>query len=74
MKRKKKESRVLGGTKRVFKSGGSIAIFIPGKFAEAHGIKAGDEVAYAADHIMKIIPMPEEKYDTEETTVPINTH
>jgi len=66
MAEKKRESRVLAGVKRVMKSGGSLVIVIPSKFAKAHGIKEGDEVAYAADHIMKIIPMPEEDYDGHE--------
>jgi antitoxin component of MazEF toxin-antitoxin module len=62
----KREQRVLGGTRRVFKIGSSLAITLPSKFAQAHGIKVGDDLPFAANHIMKVIPMPEEQFSLPE--------
>ena len=59
-KRKERDQKVLGGTRRVIRLGSSLAITLPSKFTEANRIKEGDDLAYAANHIMKIIPMPEE--------------
>ena len=62
MKNKRdREQKVLAGTRRVIRLGSSLAITLPSRFTEAHGIKEGDDLAYAANHIMKIIPMPEEE-------------
>ena len=61
MNKKQKQQKVLGGTRRVIKLGSSLAITLPSKFTEANRIKEGDDLAYAANHIMKIIPMPEEE-------------
>lgn len=62
----KREPRVLGGTRRVFRIGASVGITLPSEFARAHGIKVGDDLAYAANHLMKIIPMPEEQFNSAE--------
>lgn len=52
-----------GGTRKVFRVGGSLVISLPPEFIEAHNIIEGEDLPYAANHIMKIIPMPEEKYE-----------
>ena len=51
---------VIGETRRVLKIGNSHYISLPPEFVEAHRIREGDKLAIAANHIMKIIPMPEE--------------
>jgi antitoxin component of MazEF toxin-antitoxin module len=55
----RKEQRVTAGTRRVIKLGSSLAITLPSKFAEDNNIKEGDDLPYAADRILKFIPMPE---------------
>jgi hypothetical protein len=45
--------------------GGSLVISLPAEFCHLHHIKAGDDLPFAADHIMKVIPMPEGKEDME---------
>ena len=62
-----KKPKVVAGTRKVIKLGGSLAITLPQEFTEAHGIHEGDDLPYAANHIMKIIPMPEGQ---EEPTKP----
>ena len=66
--RKKRESKsiVFGGHRTVFRVGGSLVIGLPPDFIEAHGIKEGDILPFAANHIIKYIPMPEEHYVEEE--------
>ena len=39
--------------------GGSLVITLPAEFCQAHRIREGDDLPFAANHIMKIIPMPE---------------
>ena len=60
MARKKKRARVTAGTTKVIRLGGSLVITLPNEFVKAHNIEKGDDLPWAADHIMKIIPMPEE--------------
>lgn len=60
-KKSKKKRRISAGVRKVMKLGGSLAITLPSEFVEAHNIKEGDDIPYAANHIMKVIPMPEEK-------------
>lgn len=59
--KRKREPSVLGGTRRVIKLGDSLAVTLPRKFWEANGIREGDDLPYAANHIIKFIPMAEEK-------------
>ena len=56
-----KPGDVIAEVRRVIKIGKSHYISIPPEFVKAHNIKGGDKLPIAADHIMKIIPMPEEK-------------
>ncbi len=60
-----KGSRIIAGTRRVVRLGGSLVITLPAEFCHLHGIKEGDDLPFAANHIMKVIPMPEGKEDIE---------
>ena len=40
-----------------------MAITLPVSFTRAHGIKEGDDLPIVADHILKVIPMPEGRED-----------
>ena len=69
-KRKKyKPGDVVAETRRVIKIGKSHYISLPPEFVEAHNIKGGDKLPIAANHIMKIIPMPEEAEEKKKPTV-----
>jgi len=67
-----KGSRIIAGTRRVVRLGGSLVITLPAEFCHLHGIKEGDDLPFAADHIMKVIPMPEgrEDVDVEQGELP----
>ena len=54
MKGKKK---ALAGTRRVQKVGGSLKIAIPADFIAAHNIKEGDDLPYAANHMIAYVPV-----------------
>ena len=58
-RKKFKPGDVIAEVRQVIKIGRSHYISIPPEFVEAHNIKQGDKLPIAADHIMKIIPMPE---------------
>lgn len=58
-RKKKRKARVTAGTRKVISLGGSLAITLPKEFVEAHDIQEGDDLPVAADHILKVIPMPE---------------
>ena len=60
-----KGSRIIAGTRRVVRLGGSLVITLPAEFCHLHGIKEGDDLPFAADHIMKVIPMPEGREDAD---------
>ena len=60
-----KPARVIAGTSRVVRMGGPLVISLPAEFCHLHGIKEGDDLPFAADHIMKVIPMPEGREDIE---------
>lgn len=45
--------------RKVWRQGGSLVIALPVEFTRAHGIRDGDEVPIVADHILKLVPMPE---------------
>ena len=66
--RKKKVQKpiVFGGHRTVFRVGGSLVVALPPEFIEAHGVKEGDILPFAANHIIKYIPMPEEHYEKME--------
>lgn len=57
---------VLMGVRHVFRMGGSLMVLLPTQWAREHGLKEGDDLPYAANHIIKYIPMPEEKYESEK--------
>ena len=59
-----KPARVIAGTRRVVRMGGSLVISLPAEFCHLHCIKEGDDLPSAADHIMKVVPMPEGREDT----------
>ena len=65
-RRKFKPGEVIAEARQVIKIGRSHYISIPPEFLEAHNIKQGDMLPIAADHIMKIIPMPEEPEKKEK--------
>ena len=60
-----KRGRIIAGTRRVVRLGGSLVITLPAEFCHLHGIKEGDDLPFAADHIMKVIPMPEGREDMQ---------
>ncbi|MBA7574804.1 hypothetical protein ES708_16619 [subsurface metagenome] len=64
-----KRSRVIAGTRKVVRLGGSLVFSLPAEFCHLHNIKEGDDLPFAANHIMKVIPMPEGKEDMEEEEV-----
>ena len=67
-----KPARVIAGTRRVVRMGGSLVISLPAEFCHLHHIKEGDDLPFAANHIMKVIPMPEgrEHEDVEQGELP----
>ena len=54
----KKETLIVE-KRKVHKVGGSLMIALPPGFIEAHNIKEGDLLPVIADHLLKIVPMPE---------------
>lgn len=57
--RKKRERTAIGGTRKIIRLGGSLVIALPSEFVDQHGLKEGDDLPYAANHIIKYIPMME---------------
>lgn len=55
----KEKAKVTAETRKVIKLGGSLVISIPQTFVDAHHIKEGDDLPVIANHILKIVPMPE---------------
>lgn len=55
----KKKPPLIVGKRRVVRIGGSLYISLPPEFTNAHDIKKGDELPVLANHILKIVPMPE---------------
>lgn len=51
---------------RLRKVGGTLYLAIPPEFVKAHGLKKDDEIPVLANHILKVIPMQEEKFQEEE--------
>ena len=51
---------IVAEPRQVIRIGKSHYISLPPEFMQAHKIKAGDWLPTAANHILKIIPMPEE--------------
>jgi antitoxin component of MazEF toxin-antitoxin module len=58
---KKQKGRLIVEKRKIYKFGGSFGILLPKEFIEAHNLKEGDEVPVLANHILKIVPMSEEK-------------
>jgi len=67
-KRRKQVTRgdIVAEPRQVIKIGHSYYISLPPEFMKAHGIKQGDWLPTAANHILKVIPMPEGKYASDE--------
>ena len=61
-------ARVTAQTRKVWRQGGSLAITLPASFTKAHGIEEGDDLAVIADHIIKIVPMPEGRDEEPQKT------
>lgn len=55
----KKKAKIIGGTRKVIRLGGSLAVTLPPEFTNANNITEGDDLPYAANHLIKFIPMPE---------------
>jgi antitoxin component of MazEF toxin-antitoxin module len=56
-----KNKSIIVTTRRVWRQGGSLAITLPASFTAVNNIREGDDLPIVADHILKIIPMPEGK-------------
>ena len=56
----------IGGTRKVIRLGGSLVVGLPPDFIEAHHIQEGDDLPYAANHLIKFIPMPEDEYERQK--------
>lgn len=61
------KSHLVVGKRKVHKIGGSLMIVIPPEFAEIHGIREGDELPFAANHILQVTPMPREKQPDDKS-------
>lgn len=64
-----RKAKVIAGTRKVMQMGGSLLITLPAEFCQAHSIREGDDLPFAANHIMKIIPMAEGKEEPQEEEV-----
>jgi len=56
---KKRNDELIAKVRTIFSSGKSLVITIPKRFAEKHGLRAGDRVPVIANTILKVIPMKE---------------
>lgn len=54
-----KETGVMSGQRIVRKIGDTFYINIPKEFLEQHSLKEGDILPFAANHLLKYIPMQE---------------
>lgn len=54
-----KETGVMSGQRVVRKIGDTFYINIPKEFLEQHSLKEGDILPFAANHLLKYIPMQE---------------
>ena len=52
------------GTRKVVNQNGSLYVSLPKKFADNHGIKAGDFVSVIWGSSLRIIPVEKESYDS----------
>ena len=53
------EDEIVAAVRTISQFGDSLYIALPREFLERHGLKKGDKVVVAANHIAKIIPMKE---------------
>lgn len=60
-----RRNRVIAGTRKVVRLGGSLVVSLPAEFCHLHLIKEGDDLPFAANHIMKLIPMAEGQEEEE---------
>lgn len=51
----------ITGNRRVIKIGGAYYLNLPSEFVESNSIRPGQKVPVTADHILKVIPMPEDQ-------------
>lgn len=57
----REKQQLIVEKRKVHRMGGSLMIVLPPGFTRAHNIQEGDELPVLADHILKIVPMPEER-------------
>ena len=57
---------LIVGLTRIHRVGGSLIFILPPTFVALHNIKEGDELPILANHILKIVPMSEEYYPSED--------
>lgn len=60
------KENVILEQRQLIKIGRSHYISVPKEFLEAHGLKAGDYLPVAANHILKIVPMSEGEIVVED--------
>jgi antitoxin component of MazEF toxin-antitoxin module len=58
---KQRKAKLIVEKRKIYKFGGSFGILLPKEFVQAHNLKEGDEIPVLANHILKIVPMSEEK-------------
>lgn len=61
MKKDSKKGQVSVSKRSVMEMSGSLCITLPKEFTDANNIKKGDKLPVIADHILKVVPMPEMK-------------
>lgn len=57
------KKKITAQTRKVIRIGGSLAITLPPEFTQGNNIKEGDDLPVLCNHIMKVVPMPEGKFD-----------
>ena len=62
----KKKHQLIVEKRKVYRIGGSLMIGLPPEFTAAHNIQEGDMLPVLANHILKIVPMPEEDQEITE--------
>jgi len=61
------DGKLVVGQRKLVKIGDTYYISVPKEFVEQHKLEPGEKLCIAADHIMKVIPMPytDDKEDIE---------
>jgi len=61
MKNHRKPGEPITENRRVIKISGAYYLNLPREFVESNGIQTGQKVPVVANHILKVIPMPEKR-------------